>query len=374
MKKFAFAVVFCAAVQFCAGQPTQLGSEMKKYMLDTVAIARLQEELRNAKDDTSRVLIMIDLARQYSNKLDSGIHYCFKTISLSRKINFQSGELTALGQLENVLRHHGLLLKAFNIGHKGLQASKRYGDKISEANFLGEIGILYRESGVFPEAIDYLTKSKAMFDSLGEPFYAAYQLNNIGEVYLAKNELDSALSSCRTAFRRIRNVPIPGYWMVFYTSLNLGNIFMGQASYDSALYYLKSAKRTAVFLDHQFNTILSLAKLFDKLGMRDSSLFYAAEANRVALQSEIYSFNADVNAFLGKAYYNEDIHKSTNFTRLSLAYKDSLYRQSVLIGIENFNELDEQEKQFEIQSAKAAYQFQARLIGLLAGVAVLLVI
>lgn len=115
MRKFSFAVVFCAAVQVCAGQPTQFGSEMKKYMLDTVAIARLQEELRNAKDDTSRVLIMIDLTRQYSNKLDSGIHYCFKTISLSRKINFQYGELTALSQLENALRHHGLLLKAFSI-------------------------------------------------------------------------------------------------------------------------------------------------------------------------------------------------------------------------------------------------------------------
>jgi signal transduction histidine kinase len=84
--------------------------------------------------------------------------------------------------------------------------------------------------------------------------------------------------------------------------------------------------------------------------------------------------NADVNDFLGKFYHDKDINESIKFTRRSLEYKDSLYKQSVNLGLENFDELDEQERQFEIQSVQAVYQFRARLIGLLAGVLVLLVI
>ncbi len=373
MKKIVLGFLFFSTIQLCFSQK-KVENELNKYLIDTAAIARLQAELRNSKHDTSRVDIMQELIRQYSNNLDSGVHYCFKALNLSRKINYHKGELTALNQLENALKHHGMILKSFTISRKGLQAARRYRDKFYEANFLGELGILYRESGVFVEATTYLKKSKNLNDSIGEKYFSAYQLNNIGEVYLLKNELDSALLLCRLALKGMEGAPVVNYWITFYTSLNLGKIFMAKANYDSSLYYLKTAKQIAVYHDHKVYTNLSIAKLFDILGMKDSSLYYADEANRVALESSAYSMNADVNDFLGKFYNDKDINESIKFTRRSLEYKDSLYRQSVSIGLENFDEFDEQEKQFEIQSAQAAYQFKARLIGLLTGVLVLLII
>ncbi len=374
MKKLVLGFIFFSTIQLGFSQQKRVENELNKFLLDTAEIARLQSALRNSTQDTSKVLLMQLLIAQYSNNLDSGIHYCFKALNLSRKINFHKGELNALGQLQNVLKHHGVLLKAFNISHKGLQISRRYGDKPYEGTFLGELGMLYRESGVFSEALIYLKKSKYLYDSIGDKYYSAHLLNNIGEVYLLKNELDSALLFCRMALKEVQGAPAGYFWITFYTSLNLGNIFMGQANYDSSLYYLRVAKKIAAFHSHQFNTNLSIAKVFEKIGMKDSSLYYAGEANRVALESDAYSFNAEVNDFLGKFYYSQDLDKSVSYTRRSLAYKDSLYKQSVSIGLENFDELDEQEKQFEIQSAQAAYQFRARLIGLLIGVLVLLII
>ena len=374
MKKFVLGLVFFSTIQLCFSQQERVEIEKSKYLVDTAAIAQLQAELRNSKHDTLRVDIMRGLSRQYSNNLDSAIHYCFKSLNLSRQINYHSGELNALAALQNALKHHGILLKAFNISHKGLQASRRYGDKFYEATFLGELGTLYRESGVFKEAMTYLKKSKNLYDSIGEKYYSAYQLNNIGEVYLLKNELDSALLLCRLALKGVEGAPAGAFWITFYTSLNLGNIFMGQSKYDSSLYYLRRAKQIAAFHSHQFNTNLSIAKVFDKLGVKDSSLHYADEANRVALESRVYTFNADINDFLGKFYHKADLNKSVEFTRRALAYKDSINRQSTVIALENFDELDEQEKQFEIQSAQAAYQFRTRLIGVMVGVLVLLII
>ncbi|HEX6892893.1 MAG TPA: ATP-binding protein [Chryseolinea sp.] len=373
MKKIALGFIFFAAIQVCFSQQ-RIENELNKYLVDSAAIAQLQRKLHNSKEDSSRVDILTDLVRQYSNNLDSGLYYSFMALNLSRKINYHKGELLALLGLENSLRHHGLLLKAFNISHKGLQVSTRYQDKFFEATFLGELGILYRDSGVFPEAMKYLKRAMDLYDSLGEKYFSAYQLNNIGEVYLLKNQPDTALLRCRLALKGMEGAPPGFFWITFYTCLNMGNIFMLQANYDSSLYYLKTAKQIARFNDHQVYTNLSIAKVFDRTGMRDSSLYYASEANRVAFATGAYSFNADVNDFLGKFYQDKDINESINFTRRSLAYKDSLYRQSVIFGFENFDELDEQEKQFEIQSAQAAYQFKARLIGLLTGVLVLLII
>jgi two-component system, NtrC family, sensor kinase len=373
MKKIVLGFIFFATIQLCFSQK-KVENELNKYLIDTAAIARLQAELRNSKQDTSRVNIMQELIRQYSNNLDSSVHYCFTALNLSRKINYHKGELNALAQLENALKHHGMILKSFTISRNGLQAAGRYRDKFYEANFLGELGILYRESGVFVEAMTYLKKSNNLYDSIGEKYFSAYQFNNIGEVYLLKNELDSALLLCRLALKGMEGAPVGYYWITFYTSLNLGKIFMGQANYDSSLYYLKTARQIAAFHDHKVYTNLSIATVFDRLAMKDSSLYYAGEANRAALESNAYSMNADVNDFLGKFYHDKDINESIKFTRRSLAYKDSLYKQSVSIGLENFEELDEQERQFEIQSAQAAYQFRARLIGLLTGVLVLLVI
>ena len=374
MKKTVLGLLFFSMVQFCLSQQGRVENEVKKYLLDTTEIARLQAKIRNAQEDSSMVFDIELLSAQYSSDLDSSIHYTFKALNLSRRINFHKGELRALTHLASVLRQYGLLLKAFNICHKGLQISRRYGEKSHEATFLGEIGICYRESGVFPEAMTYLKKSKNLYDSMGDKYLSAYQLNNIGEVHLLKNELDSALFLCRLALKEEEGVPAGAFWITYYTSHNLGNIFLAQANYDSSLYYLKFAKKIAALNAHRFSTNLSLAKLFDKLGMKDSSLHYAGEANRVALESRVFTFNSDINDFLGEFYHDVDLNRSDEFTRLALTYKDSLYRQSVSIGLENFDELDEQERQFEIRSANAAFQFKARLVGLLTGVLVLLII
>ena len=374
MIKIGLGLILFATLHLCIAQQTTQENEAKKYVVDTTLIAQLQEKLRNSTEDSSRVLIMQELIKQYSNNLDSGLHYSFEALNLSRKVNFHGGELYALLSLANQLKHHGVPLKALNICHKGLKTSKRYHDKFYEATFLGELGILYGESGVYPESMKYLRKSKTLYDSIGDDDFAAYQLSNISGIYLLMQKLDSALLLGRVSLKEGILAPAENFWITYYTAVNLGKIFVAKADYDSSIYYLKLAKQTGKFHSHQFNTNLSLAKVFDRLDMEDSSLYYADEANRVALESGVYAFNAEVNNFLANFYRLRNIDKALNFSRRSLAYKDSLYNQSVSIALENFDELDEQERQFEIMSARAAYQFKARLIGLLAGVVVLLII
>ena len=59
---------------------------------------------------------------------------------------------------------------------------------------------------------------------------------------------------------------------------------------------------------------------------------------------------------------------------MAIAYKDSLYNLGKTTSFENFIAFDEQERQYEIDTAKATYRSQIKQYGLIAGLMVVLLI
>ena len=334
-------------------------------------IKPLQIQLQNASHDTTRVRVIKDIFSNYVNlsNLDSGLYYGFKMLNLSRKIGSYDNELFALLGIQIVLRHNGMIVKAFNIAHIGLQLAVKNKAPNFRANFMGEIGILYRESGNFSKALTYLKESKRLYDSLHEVNYSAYQLNNIGEVFLKQNKLDSALFYCQSV---TPNTNIP--WIIFYTSVNLGKIYNRKKEFSSSLTHLKKAEQIAVYNSHFFDTYITLAETFQLMGNSDSAYYYSFKALQIAQEHKIYAFAADANLFHSNLFKNSDLKKALEYNQTAFIYKDSLYKQSVNLALENFDEFDEREKQREIHAAKTVYQFRVRLYGLLVGLGVLIVV
>src|SRR3954462_8825367 len=68
----------------------------------------LKHELAIAKDDTSQVLIMADLANAYFiNNSDSVSRYGNQALALAQKIQFSRGEVSALNALGNFFQLQG---------------------------------------------------------------------------------------------------------------------------------------------------------------------------------------------------------------------------------------------------------------------------
>ena len=213
---------------------------------DTLAI--LHKKLQNAKHDTSRVFIMQAISEifAYSNVADSSLFYILKSLTLARNIGYQKGELISLLYLENTFRHSGNEVKAFSTALKGLKKARIYKLPYYSAVFLGELGIIYRESGHYDKALDYLRQSKNLFDSLNDKEISLYQGDNIGQVHLLEDHLDSALYYCLPAFEKA-TVP----WVIYYSSVNLGKIHIKKHEYDIALSYFKKSLRLTVFSPEQ---------------------------------------------------------------------------------------------------------------------------
>ncbi len=332
----------------------------------------LKQNLNNSEEDTTRVLTLIAIANSFGvDRPDSSLFYLFKAVQLTRNIGYQKGELRALLGIEVTLRHNGNVVKAYSTAYKGLKLARIYQQPYYRAQFLGELGIIEGEFGNYGRALELLRQSRTLFDSIQENELAIYQWNNMGEVYLMQGNLDSALYYCRAAFEG--QTPI-NFWINYYSSANLGKIYLRRQEYELALSYFRKSLTMAAFFSHKFNSSLSIATAYNFLNKRDSCIHYAERAMVIARESHIFTQLVDVNIFLASLYEVQDPGKALQFARNAISYKDSLHRFSEGLVMESFIEFDEQERQYEIKNAQAVYQFKFRQYALLASLGVLAII
>lgn len=88
-------------------------------------IDSLKHQLRIAKHDTARVLIMADIAfNDFVSNPQSSKLYTQKAIELSKKIKFSKGELKALSIMGLIIREEGDLSKSLELQLKSLKIAE----------------------------------------------------------------------------------------------------------------------------------------------------------------------------------------------------------------------------------------------------------
>jgi signal transduction histidine kinase len=337
------------------------------------SISRLKNKLNVLKDDSARVWALWDISDAYLYNTDSGLAYSLKAVKLSHELNYKEGELQSLLKIEIILSHTGNAVKAFSVSKRGLKLALEYNNLLFQAHFLGELGIILGGSINFGAALNYLRHSKALYDSIHEPDYSAFMDNNIGEVYLNKGSIDSALfyfKACSNAKTHDSSF----YWVKFYATVNLGKIYLLKTNYTKALSYFKTALPVALFYDHFFNCNLYIAKTYFYLNERDSCLRYANKAMKIATESRINSELEEANAFFAHIYEKEDPVKALQYNRTALNHKDSSILYNEKLAIEQLDEFDKQERQYEIESAQIKYRNKVKTYGYVSSALVLMII
>jgi two-component system NtrC family sensor kinase len=333
-------------------------------------IDSLRNELEKIEQDTSRLRIIKQMADSfaYSNFPDSSVSYAFKSLTVARAIGYKE-EVNALLQLEIALRHNGNEVKAFSVTLNGLKKAELHKMPNFRAEFLGELGIIYRESGHYDKALQYLRNSKSVYDSIKDIELSLYQQSNIGEVYLLQGLLDSALYYCQPVVEKAKTT-----WIIFYAQVNLAKIYLEKHNYNIALSYLWPTARYAAFSSHRFAINYLLAQTYQSLNNMDSCIYYARESLQIANESAIYANIIKANVFLSGIYEHRDPQKALAYSQAALKYNDSLYKYSETLSMESFDEFNRQEKQYETKAATVAYQYKLRQYGLLGSIGVLLAI
>ncbi len=223
------------------------------------------DSLKVALEKSSAIEDKIDiynaLCRYYwYQSLDSSSYYCNLAQKLSITHGYILGEAVARYKKGVIERIKGNYLKAAKHYVESLRISKENGfDYYVAANY-NALGVLYKVTEEWDDALNYFFHALEVSETNPRSQSSIY--NNIGEIYLNQGKYDSALHYCQISAKLRESSPNPSNRIKTY--INLGEIYQQLVMLDSATYYFDHSAALALSIDDELNqakAYLGLAKV-----------------------------------------------------------------------------------------------------------------
>jgi tetratricopeptide (TPR) repeat protein len=193
----------------------------------------------------------IDLLPTMSAYLNAGISWYYISnypeaeqaflagLQLARKKGGEAFEGNFLGNIGLVYRNQGKLEAALKSHQEALEIDRKIGNPLGEANDLGNIGLVYRNQGKLEAALQSYREALEIDRKIGNPLGEANQLGNIGNVYRNQGKLEAALQSYQEALEIHRKIGNPlGEAQDFN---NIGVVYYQQGKLEAALQSLQQS-------------------------------------------------------------------------------------------------------------------------------------
>lgn len=198
-------------------------------------IDSLNNALKSAKEDTSKVNILYSLSREVINS-DPEMHkeYLAQSYSLAVKLNYKKALGDNLFSLGVVELNEGNYEKALSLLDRSLKISALINYKSGIASSLNTMGNVYRMKGDFHTAIEHFQKSIVLRKETKEYVKLGGCYNNMGNAYRAMGDYDRALSSYYEA-RRLYEKYSDDIEKTNLLLLNIGTVYYDLMEYSKAL-------------------------------------------------------------------------------------------------------------------------------------------
>lgn len=357
------------------------------YILLSVAAKAAQppvDSLKAVLDVSKSIEVKIDvynaLCRYYwYQSLDSSAYYCDQALTLAKLHKYLQGEAVAQYEKGVIERIRGNYLKAAEFYVESLRLCKENGlDYYVAANY-NALGVLYKITGEWNEALSYfyhaLDVSSQDDRSKGSIF------NNIGEIYLKQERYDSALHYCQLS-AQIRE-DSPNLSNKIKTYINLGEIYRKLSQIDSSKYYFTNSVNLAVQISDELNhakAYLGLAKIEMESGKFMRAIEYTQVAKSIttkigAQQEYLQSLKMLTECYRELGKYKIALDYFQEYADLkALLINDEKAREINLLQLRNSEILNESlQNKMDLQAA-ALQAERNRSIMMVIGVSVLLVL
>jgi len=333
----------------------------------------LRRELAIATQDTTRAIILAELAEAYrAEKPDSTLHYAGLALDLSRNINFPFGEMRAYLALCHYFQFNGIdLPKALEIGLKAVNITREYNFRDYEAGCLLRLGTVYFNLGNEQEAFNCFQRGNQVSANGVHPFFHTITYIWLANTYLSMNNVDSAFYMAKMSYDNA--IELKNDFVLGGALHLMGRMFAIKGNYELAKQYyhqrIAAAERIDVYVDIA-GGYMSLAYLFSNIKQNDSAIYYAKKAYdlyRPRLFASVYTPASLLSTLLEPSDPSEALH----YLKIAYAARDSAYN---IQQIQSFQALvfKEKERQAELGYEKKAYEVRVRQYGLLAGIGFLM--
>ncbi|MEI9909586.1 MAG: tetratricopeptide repeat protein [Bacteroidota bacterium] len=280
IKTFIFIIFFLGCCITCPGQADSATPP---------EIIILKQQLSNAVNDTSRILIMADLGYVYAYlNSDSSFLYGQQALKKSDEINFQRGRANALAGLGNMYLRVDDYAKGLEYQLKAMQVSEQYGFEREKAISYIELAYTYDALSDTSKALAYYKRSRDIYNKI--PFDVFKKVESgmgLAQLYMKIGRNDSALAILQNLYND------PGNPAMRQAILQImGDLYTKLQDYPTALKCLYDA----ISLDLKGNDLFSLAwafnsaaTLYKNIHQADSCIFYAKKKSFYRREAEFKS-------------------------------------------------------------------------------------
>lgn len=207
----------------------------------------LKAELRKAKTDSSKVLILIKLLKivdpsEFKTIDEQIIKICEPKITdpKHRLYKFYLAPLaTVMYNQGSLADNEGRIQDAIRYLDKSLKLYENLKDNEGIARVINNLAIIYYKEGDATKSLEYFEKSFNLQEKLNDKEQMAIGLNNIGNVYFGMGEYDKALGY----FGRSLNLyeELGDKSGIALALLNSSGIYLEQQNYNKGLEYLEKS-------------------------------------------------------------------------------------------------------------------------------------
>jgi signal transduction histidine kinase len=336
----------------------------------------LKHELVIAKDDTSCVLIMTDLANAYwTTNLDSSFVYGNEALALAKRKRFSRGEASALNALGLSLQVKGDCPGSLEILDRSLQISGQNNYVLESAVSYSFIGSVYWILGDFPKALSFIKKSQDLFAtiisqrSVGK--WILYNKLSIGQVYL-EYQRDSA----RVYLSHYYDATVYDAFWHPVALYSLGDCLFRQGDHVTSLNYVRESIPEAAANEDYFTEAEACAvmsKIFMTMQQPDSAIYYAKKG-LAAAKSIRYDFGIYRHSkLLAEEYELSNVDEALHYRKVYDSVNEEMYGANKVQALQK-TLVEEQQRQQQIQEEQIKKEDRLKQFGFTAGLVIMLLI
>ena len=316
---------------------------------------------------------MTELCNNYKyRKPDSSVFFARKAIELANILKMRDTELLAITYYLLTEDAIGNTAKALQLSLQLIKLSVEYDLPYHMADGKMLLGWTYNRTMQYRKAINNYKDALIYFLSVKNETFASAKSAYLGETYSNLHNKDSSLYYCMLA----ESFTHRAVWTGPFVDIGIGKAYANFKDQKEALRYFHQARTSAGPIDQYlvFLATNEIAKLYMAHNEKDSALFYGNQALSLAQKNGFYASIIEANEFLFEFFKNSHPIKALTYSETASRYKDSLSQMERTMAITDYLNIDESERQRELDDAKKDFRSRLKMNALLGSSFTLLIV
>lgn len=281
-------------------------------------------------EDSSKVKILNDLSFKYWNISPiKGLDYANLALSLSKELNYLSGEKIALRNIGTNYWATSNFEKALEYYLKSLKISEDINDREGVSIILNNVGMIYNELKNYVKALEYFSESLKIKKELNDRKRMANTINNIGLIYTEQKNYDKALEYYNQSLL-IAN-EFDDKRAVAEILKNIGSLHISLEDYDKALEFVLNSLSISELINDKkgiAESSFNLGSIYTKQNNLSLAKKFISESMKISIEINDKSVLYKDYKYFSDIYIKENNHeKSLHYFKLYSSLKDSVFSE-----------------------------------------------